>query len=374
MRARAEGGQTTAEYAGAVLVVAVIVGLLASSGLGRLVSAGIRSAICTVVGEGCAEAGQPGPSLASDADPDRDGLTNGEEVSAGTDPLAGDTDGDGMSDADERRIGSDPTVANSSFPQPPAPVEPPQPTKGDGSGPWRVDEPSEQDRESEEDFYELADKAELIGLTDAARHMRHYLDGTGKTLNVDVDRVLDGVGQGRDASDATLSEALSGVRERVGAYDGKRLVIPFESPWLVATAGKANETNWYYAMGSFSVSQSGVVIVEPPSEPGGEPTVRIEYRTHVFDRYNWDPNKKVTIPLVGEVADSTLGRLHQVGLAREYEIHGSSEVRTIEMPLSEFPPEADDYPGPGGRRGGRDDRGDSGRDRRDDPRDDREGE
>ena len=41
-------------------------------------------------------------------DPDRDGLNNAQEVTAGTDPHCADTDGDGWSDGEEVAWGGDP--------------------------------------------------------------------------------------------------------------------------------------------------------------------------------------------------------------------------------------------------------------------------
>ena len=42
------------------------------------------------------------------------------------------------------------------------------------------------------------------------------------------------------------------------------------------------------------------------------------------DRYNWDVGKSVT--LNGKVIqDTTLGRLHQVGLAQEYDMDGKAQ-------------------------------------------------
>lgn len=48
---------------------------------------------------------------------------------------------------------------------------------------------------------------------------------------------------------------------------------------------------------------------------------------HVFDRYNWDKGKSVTIgPFV--ITDESLGQLHQAGLAQEYEVNGTSSSTT----------------------------------------------
>ncbi|MBE7451440.1 MAG: hypothetical protein HS111_21840 [Kofleriaceae bacterium] len=43
----------------------------------------------------------------------------------------------------------------------------------------------------------------------------------------------------------------------------------------------------------------------------------------MFDRYNWDQGKSVTIAGI-TVRDEQLGRLHRVGLAREFDVEGSS--------------------------------------------------
>ena len=48
------------------------------------------------------------PGSDPNADPDKDGLTNAQEIVAGTDPLNGDTDGDGYPDGLEVTLGSDP--------------------------------------------------------------------------------------------------------------------------------------------------------------------------------------------------------------------------------------------------------------------------
>ena len=57
--------------------------------------------------------------------------------------------------------------------------------------------------------------------------------------------------------------------------------------------------------------------------PGGRPTVTVDYKTHVFDRYNWDTGKSVEIG-GRTITDQQMGELHTAGVAQEYNIRGSS--------------------------------------------------
>jgi hypothetical protein len=133
---RQERGQTAAEYMGMLLLVAVILGAVVSSGIASAIADGVGGAVCRIAQQECggdgvrvpASAGQEdgagasrmvdtdGDGLLDGDDPvptgddvDRDGLTDGEELALGSDPRAADTDGDGRSDGDEFAAGTDPT-------------------------------------------------------------------------------------------------------------------------------------------------------------------------------------------------------------------------------------------------------------------------
>jgi hypothetical protein len=64
------------------------------------------------------------------------------------------------------------------------------------------------------------------------------------------------------------------------------------------------------------------------------------YTLHVYDRYNWDQGKSVTIAGI-PLKDEQLGRLYRVGLASEYDINGTSMPRHIEWNYSSSSPTAD---------------------------------
>ena len=115
-RLRGTRGQTSAEYMGALLLVAVIIGALLASGLPAQIAGRASSAVEAIIGGGGSAAqvagggeDEPGNTVADPtADDDGDGLNNEEEAALGTDPDAEDSDGDGVSDDDEFSRGTDP--------------------------------------------------------------------------------------------------------------------------------------------------------------------------------------------------------------------------------------------------------------------------
>src|SRR5918998_289264 len=83
---REERGQTAAEYLGVLLIVALIISAIVTSGVPGAVVDGVSGAVCRI-------AQQPG----------------GEEVALGSDARRADTDGDGTPDGEEFAQGTDPT-------------------------------------------------------------------------------------------------------------------------------------------------------------------------------------------------------------------------------------------------------------------------
>lgn len=114
-RLRGTRGQTSAEYMGALLLVAVIVAALVS-GLPAQIAGRTSSAVEAIIGGAGSTAQvaggggtEPGNTVVNPtADDDGDGLNNAEEAALGTDPGSADSDGDGVSDDDEFSHGTDP--------------------------------------------------------------------------------------------------------------------------------------------------------------------------------------------------------------------------------------------------------------------------
>jgi hypothetical protein len=124
VRRRAEGerGQVSVEWVGILAVIGLVVAALWASDLGPRIGAEVDRAICRITqdggdcGGGAGGGGRTAPgqdASASLRDSDRDGISDADELAAGTDPRAVDTDGDGIDDGEERRLGLDPTQADS---------------------------------------------------------------------------------------------------------------------------------------------------------------------------------------------------------------------------------------------------------------------
>ena len=109
---RQERGQTAVEYMGVLLLVAVIVGAIATSGLGARIVDHVTGAICAVAQQPCADDSLRDPPSAG-PDSDGDGISDARERANATDPNLADTDADGVPDSRELADGTDPTTSDS---------------------------------------------------------------------------------------------------------------------------------------------------------------------------------------------------------------------------------------------------------------------
>ncbi|MFG2877787.1 hypothetical protein ACGFYU_22780 [Streptomyces sp. NPDC048337] len=187
-----------------------------------------------------------------------------------------------------------------------------------------------------------------LDLNDASRHMKHYLDNTGTAMELPVDKMLsddDGFQSHVDRRhllnrEAEWRELALAEYERNG---GRAVVIPVETPNAdYSFTGK----NWYYAVGSARSNVTGVVTVVPGAD--GKPVVGLDYQVNVWDRYNWDEGKGVTIGKF-EIPDGEMGQQHKVGLAQEFNMAGSSSVKHYELGSGAALPAPND-PGRAGER------------------------
>lgn len=109
-------------------------------------------------------------------------------------------------------------------------------------------------------------------------------------------------------------------------------------------------SDMYFSFGSYTATH----FVAPLSVTAHQDSLRLIFSQwiHIFDKYNWDNGKFVTLlsswcwsldsAYCGNIEeltsihvnDKSLGRLHKIGIAKEYDIHGDSTVKTFEESLS----------------------------------------
>ena len=201
---------------------------------------------------------------------------------------------------------------------PGAPADPPKPADGDGIGPYNSKDAGWRDYLSKAKFFTIAAAAGEIGLTNAERGMRHYLSNSGSELNVAPGPMMKDLPKFRNAAQDLAQNEATDAYKAISEASGNNT---FSSKWSTYYATKYQSWDWFYAIGGFSYSVTGIVA---KASSGGS----LKYQIHVFDRYNWDAGKSVDIgPFHFE--DRELGELHLKGLAREYVVRDSSEVNEV---------------------------------------------
>ncbi|MFF4266754.1 hypothetical protein [Streptomyces virginiae] len=202
----------------------------------------------------------------------------------------------------------------------------------DGAGRYNVVSPGAADYWNEVVARGISNSGDFMGKTDAARHMDHYLNGSGKTLDLDVDRMLN--------DDQNLRDVTAGVRadeegewrrQALEAFErsgGKPVAIPVETSGQGYQHVDGGNRNWYLAVGSAMTNTTGVVTAVPG--PDGQPQVSIDYQVNVWDRYNWDAVKATPIGPT-TVTDADMARFHSTGQAREFDMRGSSSVQRHDL-------------------------------------------
>ncbi|MFE9388083.1 hypothetical protein [Streptomyces sp. NPDC006784] len=224
-----------------------------------------------------------------------------------------------------------------------------------GSGPHGSREPGMQERMTKAKMLALASGGGWRGWSDASRHMAHYLSNEGSPMELPVDKMMDDNEDLnnhtqdliRGKENAWREQALKEFREN----GNKPVAIPVETRGKGFSFVKDKDQNWYYAVGSMDTNVTGVVTVK--ADANGDPKVGLDYQVNAWDRYNWDKGKGVNIGKFS-IPDGQPASLHETGLAKEFDMSGSSSVLHRELNGAEGGGKFPDPDGPGlGRDGGR---------------------
>lgn len=212
----------------------------------------------------------------------------------------------------------------------------------EGSGDWGVlaKERTLTDRMNHYMWTRVALVAESGGLTNAARHMRHYLGNSGNPLIVSVDNMLRDVENFRLWHAYWLQIAQMEASNKFWELPGDDKCTPTSHAFNLqgarsasAYCTKGDSQDWFFAVGGFTHWYTASVQSTPggnSADKGGEANLRIQFRMHMKDRYNWDSGKAIDI-LGLTVTDAQLGHLHRVGLAREFDLSGVSSPVEINI-------------------------------------------
>ncbi len=188
---------------------------------------------------------------------------------------------------------------------------PPPALKHDvGSGSFDSDIPTRKDDIIRQKWYAAARAAAALGYHDAARHMKHFLDASGRTLTVDVCRMVD---ESADAKKHFYDELNSAMAFAENVQDTSFEIT--SQRWSRGYNQSKSSWNWFYAVGGYSAYGRGFV------RRNEDCTYSIAF-TFVFeDMYNWDAKKSTKLGGY-DIKDSELGRLHKVGMGREFLMKG----------------------------------------------------
>jgi hypothetical protein len=149
---------------------------------------------------------------------------------------------------------------------------------------------------------------------DAAMHMKHYLDNSGRTLTIDLEGMVDEVPTAKARFQNEVSQAKTFV-ESLNAGTSEITSKNAESAYNF----KKESYNWFFAVGGYSTWGKGTATVK---DVAGVRHCELEFEYKFYDRYNWDNGKKVEIAGI-TITDEFMGEFHRQGLAQEFDMVGS---------------------------------------------------
>jgi peptidoglycan hydrolase-like protein with peptidoglycan-binding domain len=189
---------------------------------------------------------------------------------------------------------------------PPIPVD-------NGAGPWNS--------KSRENSYVALRDAIVMALPhvsstcgeDAVLHLTHFFKNTGNPLTINLAGMLDQV---HSASMSYRQEVRQAQRFVEALPPGRHQITSRRVEG--GYNGSGENRNWYLATGGYI--RWGTATAEV-MEGGGNRSYSLDFEYHVFDRYNWDGGKQITLFGV-KITDEFMGEFHRQGLAREFDCWG----------------------------------------------------
>ncbi|MEW2086810.1 hypothetical protein [Streptomyces sp. NPDC005283] len=201
-----------------------------------------------------------------------------------------------------------------------------------GAGPYAAEKAGWDEFMTQEKMKLLVQGADMKGMTDASRHMAHYLEGGGEPMELPVDKMMADEEGFRTHVDGLVREKQGEWREQAleefRKNGGRPVSIPVETKTRDYYFDQNANENWFFAVGAARSNVTGVVTVVPGAD--GRPEVGLDYQANAWDRYNWDEGKGVSIGPI-DIPDGEMARMHTTGLAKEFDMAGSSSVKHYDL-------------------------------------------
>ena len=184
-----------------------------------------------------------------------------------------------------------------------------------GAGPWGAKPKEASYIALKQGIYEILPHASIVIGDDAAKHMAHYLGNSGTDYTIDLEGMVDEVPSAKLRFQTEIAQAKKFVES---LPPGRQSITSTKAE--VGYNHKAENKNWFYAIGGYSTWGKGDATVTVDAAGQRSYTLSFEYR--FYDRYNWDGGKSVTI-LGITVTDAFMAEFHKQGLAQEFDCFGS---------------------------------------------------
>ena len=177
-----------------------------------------------------------------------------------------------------------------------------------------IAEPDDKDRETRNKLNNVgaAFASPYYDYPNAAGLIQHYLDASGKDVEVDPATLMDQIPAFQQDVDQTLRTDVH------GRPDG-----PFTTEWQSTAPNPTDghsSSDWYYALNHFQYRLTGYVH-------DGQVTYRVEMQK----RYDWGIPSEHRTDVGGggqHMEQADIAHLNTVGLARDFDVHGTSDEMT----------------------------------------------
>ncbi len=174
------------------------------------------------------------------------------------------------------------------------------------------------------------------GLANAARHLEHWRNGSGKKLIMPASAFEDEEFIQTWLRDHVWKKFVEGTQKRLKS--GELRPGGSVSMYWIDSLYAESLTDLYFALGGFTIRCDVVVRAEQLSQADGGGLIFVfdQWKCKASDKYNWDLLKSTYIPGIGRVEDEELRVLEKNGYGKMFDIESEPWSVTNPNILQEF--------------------------------------